>query len=118
MRSSRTLSFALAALGAISLVVPVVAAQSTAAQSYIVVFKDAAADRADSNPSHPRIDADKVARLVAAIASRTGVNPANTFSAVFGGFSARLNARQLQAVAVGSVGGQCDGRRTGAPAIR
>ena len=98
MRSSRTLSFALAALGAISLVMPVMAAQSTAAQSYIVVFKDAAADRADSNPSHPRIDADKVARLVAAIASRTGVNPANTFSAVFGGFSARLNARQLQAV--------------------
>ena len=36
--------------------------------------------------------------MVAAIASRSGVNPANTFSSVFGGFSARLNARQLQAV--------------------
>ncbi|HEX2401958.1 MAG TPA: S8 family serine peptidase, partial [Mycobacterium sp.] len=77
---------------------PVAAAQNTVSQSYIVVFKDAAADRADSKPAHPRVDADKVARLVEAIASRIGAHPANTFSSVFGGFSARLNASQLQAV--------------------
>src|SRR3954469_22126881 len=98
MRLSRTISLAFAAIAAITLVLPVAAAESAATQPYIVVFRDAAVARSDASAAHPRVDRDKVSRLVAAMAGHTGVTPANTYTSVFGGFSARLNARQLQAI--------------------
>ena len=98
MRSSRTVSLAFAAIASIALGLPAVAAESSASQPYIVVFRDTAVDRMGSNSPRSHIDPDRVGQLVKAIAGRTHFVPANTFTSVFGGFSARLNTRQLRAV--------------------
>ena len=98
MRSRRTLALALSVLAIVTLVMPVSAAKSEPAQSYIVVLRDSVVSRPGGTAKRPRIDAQRVSELVRTISRRTGVAPANTFTSVFGGFSARLGAGQLHSV--------------------
>ena len=98
MRARRILALALAVLAISTLVMPVSAARGAPAQPYIVVLRDSAVARAGGSAARPRIDRQRVEQLVNAIAGRAGVTPANTFTSVFGGFSARLDGGQLRSI--------------------
>ena len=77
---------------------PAAAATTAVTQPYIVVFREAAVAPAGSKLGSREIDEQRVSALVADISRRAAFAPANVFSTVLGGFSARLTPVQVATI--------------------